>query len=153
MPCLRIFPCCCCWNLLAACVPDSLGSALLVVPFGLLYAIGFLIGTVFWIPAITYAVINRPFKYEYGGENLNFYYHFINQVTWNVIHILLGASICALLLPFIVAWFPIGLFIIMGACLIKCVRSRDGCLSDENVWPLLFLPVYVFLWVIFNDDS
>lgn len=149
--CNTIFPCCSCASLMTQ-LPDSISGVMMLIPYlvlapivGVIVVAGGLVSIVFWIPAIIYAVNHEtnPFK----RLDCSFYYDVIYRVVEEGAKAALLLVVFTLLSLLSIAWAPIGFLIAIFLSLITCSSK------DEDFWPIVLVPFYLFAAMVYNDDS
>jgi hypothetical protein len=113
--------------------------------FGVIVVAGGLVSIVFWIPALIYAV-----NYEtnlFKRKDCSFYYDVIHRVVEDCAKAALLFVVFALLSLLSIAWAPIGFLIAIFVSLIT-----SSC-RDEDFWPIVLVPFYIFAGLVYNDDS
>ena len=109
--------------------------------------VGLLITIVYWVPKFIVAVRNEPdaekdFKFFFD----TFVRTFDNELTFFSL-----SSVSLVILPLALAWLPIGFIICTVIVLYR--RFNNERVTDDDVWPYLFLPLLLFYLFFSDDDS
>lgn len=150
--CRRILPCCWCDFIMY--LPNTLMELILLVPLMLCrtvalsgVVVGLLITIVYWVPKFIVAVRNEPdaekdFKFFFD----TFVRTFDSELTFFSL-----SSVSLAILPLALAWLPIGFIICTVIVLYRHFNNER--VTDDDVWPYLFLPLLLFYLFFSDDDS